>query len=175
MFTHPERDMIGVVRRDDFIWEGVDKDLDWILKVLESEYELKNRGRLGLGKGDIQEIDMLGRIITIDEGGISWKVDPRHLNLLVEYFGMKDNTKILNKIGYEEDEDKKDGEEGVGEGRGPRVPHARSSLELYGPRQPSTAISRKRGLPMDGEAEAQGLRCDQAADQVLDRCWGGGV
>ena len=32
---------------DDFVWEGRDEDLDWILQVLSKEYELKNRGRLG--------------------------------------------------------------------------------------------------------------------------------
>jgi hypothetical protein len=77
--------------------------LDWVLKILEAEYELKNRGRLGLGERDVREIDMLGRVIKIDDDGISWKGDPRHRDLLFEYFGMGSNTKVLTKNGYEED------------------------------------------------------------------------
>ena len=62
-FIHKERDMIGVVHGDDFIWEGCDEDLDTALKVLEkeyeleNEYELKNRGGLGLGPSDVRKID----------------------------------------------------------------------------------------------------------------------
>jgi hypothetical protein len=103
MFVHSERDMVGVVHGDDFVWEGTDDNLDWVLKVLEAEYELKNRGRLGLGEKDVRQIDMLGRVIKIDSEGISWKGDPRHRDLLFDYFGMNAHTKVLTKNGYEDD------------------------------------------------------------------------
>ena len=48
---------------DDFIFAGVDEDLDFELESLKSEYDLKDRGRLGSGEHDIKEIDMLGRKI----------------------------------------------------------------------------------------------------------------
>ena len=48
---------------DDFVWEGRDEDLDWVLNLLEKEYELKNRGRLGFGPKDVRKIDILGRVI----------------------------------------------------------------------------------------------------------------
>ena len=47
-FVHETRDMSGVVHGDDFVWEGIDEDLDWVQKLLEDKYELKNRGRLGV-------------------------------------------------------------------------------------------------------------------------------
>jgi hypothetical protein len=103
VFVHQGRDLCGVVHGDDFVWEGRDDDLDWVLKLLENEYELKNRGRLGLGPKDVRKIDMLGRVIEIDETGITWVGDPRHTDLLKEYFGMNANTKTLSKNGYEED------------------------------------------------------------------------
>jgi hypothetical protein len=102
-FAHKERDMIGVVHGDDFIWEGADDDLDWVLKVMEKEYELKNRGRLGPGPNDVRKIDMLGRIIEYTEEGITWSGDPRHQKLLEDYFGMDGFTKVLGKNGYEDD------------------------------------------------------------------------
>jgi hypothetical protein len=46
---------------------------------------------------------MLGRIIEIDEDGITWRGDPRHLELLREHFGMNDNTNVLTKNGYDDD------------------------------------------------------------------------
>ena len=38
-----------VVHGDDFSFVGYDSDLDFIVRVLESEYEIKVRGRLGPG------------------------------------------------------------------------------------------------------------------------------
>jgi hypothetical protein len=102
-FIHPERGMCGVVHGDDFVWEGRDQDLDWVLKILENQYELKNRGRLGWGPKDVRKIDMLGRIIELTDKGITWQGDPRHQELLEEYFGMEAGTKVLNKNGYDEE------------------------------------------------------------------------
>jgi hypothetical protein len=67
VFVH----LSGAVHGDDFVWEGRGSNLDWVLKVLEGEYELNNRGRLGLGEKDLRKIDMLERVIEIDDRGIS--------------------------------------------------------------------------------------------------------
>ena len=50
-----------VVHGDDFSFVGYDSDLDFIVKVLQQEYEIKVRGRLGPGPRDTREIDILGR------------------------------------------------------------------------------------------------------------------
>ena len=99
-FVHETRDMSGVVHGDDFVWEGIDEDLDWVQKLLEDKYELKNRGRLGFGPNDVRKIDMLGRVIELTHEGITWQGDPRHFDSLQEYFGMDDKTKVLTKNGY---------------------------------------------------------------------------
>jgi hypothetical protein len=109
-FVHPERDMMAVVHGDDFVFVGLDEDLDYILKVLEANYELKNRGRLGSGEKDLKQIDMLGRIIKLEADGITWQGDPRHQQLLEDYFGMDSTTKTLSKNGYEDDGQDDDGE-----------------------------------------------------------------
>ena len=99
-FVHEARDLMGVVHGDDFVFVGLDEDLDFVLKILGSRYEIKNRGRLGRGSKDVQTIDMLGRTIKITKEGISWEGDPRHHDILVKYFGMNNSTKVLNKNGY---------------------------------------------------------------------------
>ena len=101
-FINEEKDLSGVVHGDDFVWEGRDEDLDWVLNLLEKEYELKNRGRLGFGPKDVRKIDILGRVIELSEEGITWKGDPRHQDLLEEHFGMNGDTKVLTKNGYDD-------------------------------------------------------------------------
>ena len=102
-FAHEVRDIMGVVHGDDFVFVGMDKDLDWVLNLLRAQYEVKNRGRLGTGPGDVREIDMLGRIIKLGVDGITWEGDPRHLDLLEKYFGMDESSKVLSKNGYADD------------------------------------------------------------------------
>ena len=103
-FRHGERDLVGVVHGDDFVFVGPDEDLDFVLKVLEERYELKNRGRLGSGAEDKKEIDMLGRKIEWHEWGLTWEGDARHKKMLMDYFGMDWRTHSLVKNGYKEDE-----------------------------------------------------------------------
>ena len=64
-------DLMGVVHGDDFVFVGLDIDLDFVLKLQGSPYEIKNRGRLGRGSKNVQTIDMLGRTIKITKEGIS--------------------------------------------------------------------------------------------------------
>ena len=82
---------------DDFVFVGLDVDLDCTLEILQANYELKNRGRLGSGVEDTKEIDMLGRKLRWYDWGLTWQAGSRHKALLMEYFGMKDNVKVLSK------------------------------------------------------------------------------
>ena len=99
MFYHADRDLVCVVHGDDFVFVGVDEDLDFALESLKSEYELKDRGRLGSGEHDIKEIDMLGRKISYHEWGITWEGDERHRDSVLEYFGTSEGSKPLKKTG----------------------------------------------------------------------------
>ena len=69
----------------------------------DDKYELKNRGRWGFGPNDVRKIDMLGRVIELAQEGITWRGGPRHFDLLQEYFGMDDKSKVLTKNGCEGD------------------------------------------------------------------------
>ena len=111
VFQHAQKDLLRVVHGDDFIFVGIDDDLDYALKLMQSKYELKNRGRLGSGRSDAREVDMLGRKIKWNEWGLTWEADARHRKLAMQYFGMQENTKALTKNGY-----KTRAEEGASEG-----------------------------------------------------------
>ena len=103
-FYHQARDLVVVVHGDDFVFVGVDEELDFVLGVLKEHYELKDRGRLGSGESDKREIDMLGRKIRWHEWGLSWEGDERHRKLVMEYFGMDEQSKALAKNGYKEED-----------------------------------------------------------------------
>ena len=105
VFSHRERDLIGAVHGDDFMFVGLDEDLDYVEKLLKDKYELKVRGRLGSGQNDKKSIDMLGRTIKLHEWGITWEGDGRHRKLIMEQFGLCENSKILTKNGYKDEED----------------------------------------------------------------------
>ena len=101
-FFHKERDLMGVVHGDDFIFTGVDEQLDFVLQVLRKEYELKDRGRLGSGEKDLKSVDMLGRRIRWHDWGLTWEGDSRHRDSVLEYFGMGGDSKALKKTGYKD-------------------------------------------------------------------------
>ena len=63
------------MRGDDFVFVGVDRGLDFVLRVLKDNYELKDRGRLGSGDHNMKEVDMLGRKIRWHEWGLTWEGD----------------------------------------------------------------------------------------------------
>ena len=67
-FYHPERDLVGVVHGDDFVFVGVDKELD------------------------------LGRKIRWHEWGLTWEGDERHRKMVIDFFGMDENSKKLTKM-----------------------------------------------------------------------------
>jgi hypothetical protein len=103
-FINEERDLMCVVHGDDFVVVGIDEELDFVRKVLQDAYEIKDRGRLGSGESDLKEVDMLGRRLKWHIWGLTWEEDPRHKQMLMDHFGMNGTTKSLSKNGYKEDQ-----------------------------------------------------------------------
>ena len=64
-FNHPSRVAWTVVRGDEMMVTGTDVDWDFILVEMTSKDEIKNRGRLGNGPTDAQNIDVLGRMVRL--------------------------------------------------------------------------------------------------------------
>ena len=78
--------------------------------VMEKEYDIKNRGTLGPSKGDVKEIDILGRALKYTSAGMTWHADPRHRKMILERFGFNGQTKSVTKNGAK-DERVEEGEE----------------------------------------------------------------
>ena len=88
MLYHPGRELWCIVHGDDFMFTGFQEDLNFALATTKKEYDIKNRGVLGLGEEDVKEIDMLGRVLKYTETGISWQADPRHRRMMFEHCGL---------------------------------------------------------------------------------------
>ena len=110
MFYHPKRELWCVVHGDDFVFTGVQEDLDFALGLMKKEYEIKNRGTLGPSERDVKEIDILGRVLKHTSSGITWQADPRHRKMILEYFGFNGQTKSVTK-NCAKDERVEEGEE----------------------------------------------------------------
>ena len=62
-FYHPERGLSTVVHGDDLTTLGLDPDLDWLYKELSKSFELKFRGRVGIGVEGSNDMRILNRIV----------------------------------------------------------------------------------------------------------------
>ena len=89
VFYHPGRDLRGVLHGDDFVFSGGEASLDWVAKALSKDILLKVCGRLGgeAGRGDIQEIRCLNRVLRWTETGVTMEADPRHAEILGKMLG----------------------------------------------------------------------------------------
>ena len=50
-------------------------------------------GVLGLERGDLKGITLLGRVIRWTEEGIEYEADPRHRKMVLDYFGLGDQSR----------------------------------------------------------------------------------
>ena len=69
---------------------GTKINVSWLHDELAKRWMVEIRGILGPRQmpGTIQEIRHLNRLITWDEGGITWEPDPRHIQLLCKHVGV---------------------------------------------------------------------------------------
>ena len=82
MFHHPDRDISTVMHGDDFTSLGTDADLTWMESQMSKSFELKLRGRLGRDLPG--ELRILNRIVRVNEHGLEYEADPRHVELIAE-------------------------------------------------------------------------------------------
>ena len=79
-------------------------EIDVGLSVLKENYALKARGSLGSGDNDKKEVYMSGRKIRWHEWCLIWEGDERQRKMVIDFFGMDENSKKLMLNGYENDE-----------------------------------------------------------------------
>ena len=64
LFNHAEFNIQVVVHGDDFTFLGNDQDLQWCTEIMEKEYEVKVRGKLGPDKSHDKSMIILNRSIV---------------------------------------------------------------------------------------------------------------
>ena len=84
-----------VVHGDDFTCLGSDAHLDWYESELAVNFEIKIRGRLGVGCTGDNEIRILNRIVRVDEKGLFYEADPRHVDLIAESMGITTANSVV--------------------------------------------------------------------------------
>ena len=94
IFSHADRDLVCVVHGDDFTTLGNDDNLNWYEAELAKHFELKLRGRLGVGCPGDNEIRILNRIVRITDKGLEYEADPRHVELIVESLQLQDSKPV---------------------------------------------------------------------------------
>ena len=72
------------IHGDDFTTSGSDSNLSWYEETLGKRFELKIRGRIGVGCPGDNEIRILNRIVRITDVGLEYEADPRHVDLTTE-------------------------------------------------------------------------------------------
>ena len=105
VFFHPGKDLSCVVHGDDFTFEGEAEDLKWITQKMKEWFEVKIRGTLGPEDEDDKVVTILGRIVKWEDWGVGYQADPRHRQLIMEYFGFDDSTRALQNNGSKDDEE----------------------------------------------------------------------
>ena len=94
IFHHDSRDISCVVHGDDFTSLGSDDSLDWMEKELAGHFELKIRGRLGVGVKGENEIRILNRCVRVTAKGLEYESDPRHVDLIAESLNLTESKAV---------------------------------------------------------------------------------
>ena len=88
-FVHPSRAIQVTVHGDDFTAVCDDEGVAWLKNILGAHFEVKVNV-LGLGKGCTGEITVLNRKITINQDGIWYQADGKHVKTLLRELGLED-------------------------------------------------------------------------------------
>ena len=72
-----------MVHGDDFVFAGVESDLEWAHQQMEKSFLAEVIGRLGGDKQDVRELRVLNRVLSWRRGGIQLEADPRHQEIRI--------------------------------------------------------------------------------------------
>lgn len=80
---HPQKCLHVIVHGDDFTPTGPQQQLNWLRKLLDEAYGCKHQW-LGPDSGEEKSVRIPNRIICWEGGGITYEVDPRHVEVVIE-------------------------------------------------------------------------------------------
>ena len=81
-FFNSERSIHLVVHGDDFVILADDEQLTWLEQQLGEHLEIGDTCRLGRDPTDSKEARILNRVVKLEEQGIRYEADPRHVEML---------------------------------------------------------------------------------------------
>jgi hypothetical protein len=82
-----------VVHGDDFTMSGVREEIEAMRGKMREWYEIKDRGIMGSGAGEIREVKILGRTVRWTAEGIEYEADEKHRNELMKKAGLTNESK----------------------------------------------------------------------------------
>ena len=91
VYYHPEWDVTVACHGDDFIAEGLARDLDKLNEFMRTTFEVKVLPRIGDPEhgGEVQEGTHLHRVIKWNKDGFTWQADPKYAKQLVKDMGLE--------------------------------------------------------------------------------------
>ena len=92
IFYNPVTGVRVVVHGDDFTYSGKHRQLEIVRKWMESWCEIKFRGIMGSGSGDVKEREILGRTLRRTERGLELEADEKHRRILMERCGLEEGS-----------------------------------------------------------------------------------
>ena len=86
-FWHEGRGLRLAVHGDDFVVEGSRAELLALKDDLAAEFEIKWE-LLGRDEGEVRQLRLLNRVLTMEDDCLTWEADPRHIEVLVDTLGL---------------------------------------------------------------------------------------
>ena len=84
-----------VVHGNDFTFSGTKGELENVRGKMEEWYDIKNRGTMVSGAGEIKEVTILGRTVRWTEKGIEYEADGEHRRKLMAAEGLEEDSNIV--------------------------------------------------------------------------------
>ena len=94
VFYNADRDLRAVVHGDDFTILGWESELNWFRSRIQERFEVKMRGRLGGGEGDVKSIRILNRIVTWKNDCVEYEPDQRHAEIIIKQMGLQNGKAV---------------------------------------------------------------------------------
>ena len=94
-FVHHEWNVSVVVHGDDFTAVGSPDALDKFEAGMQTSFECKLKGRLGVRPNDCKEMRVLNRIVRVTEDGLRYEADPRHAEMLIKAFDLSEAKSVV--------------------------------------------------------------------------------
>ena len=95
VFFNKDSGVRVVVHGDDFTVSGVKKGLEHLRDKMAEWYEIKDRGIMGSGRGEIREVKILGRTVRWTDEGIEYEADEKHRKELMKRTGLMEDSKAV--------------------------------------------------------------------------------